>query len=53
MRDGSRKIVEVAELTGIREGRIEINSLFKYGDPELRGELVNREKMEMANLSIS
>lgn len=47
MRDGCRRIVEVAELAGMKNGEIQTNCLFRYGDDNVKGQLINREKMEL------
>ena len=55
MKDGSRKIVEIAEIVGFDGHDIVTNSLFIYEGDEKDGQLVNtgrrlqrREKIEMA-----
>ena len=43
MQDGSRKVMEIAELDGIRDGVIETNPLFRYvtGQDGITGRLEN------------
>lgn len=59
LRDKSRKVLEIAELSGIKDGEIELNVLYRFTETgekdgkiqgiwEKRGELVHREKWEMA-----
>ena len=48
MKDGSRKITEIAELTGIEEGKIKVNPLFRYGAGWTGNKMVKTEKLSMA-----
>lgn len=48
MRDGSRKIVEIAELCGIKEGAIELNMLFRHDTGWTGNKLIRTEKMQRA-----
>lgn len=62
LRDGSRKILEIVEVTGFKEGEIELHTLFRFeesdGDAQegvmgiLRkeGSLIHGNKLEMAGL---
>ena len=49
--DGKRKVLEIAELTGIKEGRIQVHSIFKYrsgkGLERVSDGVINREKLEL------
>lgn len=47
-RDGSRKIVEIAELYGIEGGKIKVNTLFKYGAGWTGNKIINSEKLGLA-----
>ena len=54
--DGSRKVLEIAEIQGIDDGKIVINSLFKY---KINNSLLstgnviqNKEKMELREIEI-
>lgn len=51
MRDGSRKVVEIAELAGIENGIIKVNSLFRLGQGKT-GTMLNREKLNMAGKNL-
>ena len=51
MRDGSRKVVERAELAGIENGIIKVNSLFRLGQGKT-GTMLNREKLNMAGKNL-
>lgn len=46
MRDGSRKVIEIAELAGVRDGIIEINSLYRINSGMTGNRLLHREKLE-------
>ncbi len=62
LRDGSRRILEIAEVDGIRDGEICLHSLFSFEEEEQdtggknrvrgslrrRGELLHREKLQAA-----
>ena len=52
LRDGSRKVLQIAEIGGCVNGEVEIRSLFAYDREEGRlkktGELKNREKLRAA-----
>lgn len=48
MKDGSRKILEIAELCAIDGGQIEVNPLFRYGTGWTGNKLMNDEKMKRA-----
>lgn len=48
MRDGSRKVVEIAELDGMREGRVAVNPLFRNGERIAGSRLIHREKLILA-----
>lgn len=59
LRDKSRKVLEITELSGIKDGEIELNVLYRFAETgekdgkiqgiwERRGELIHREKWEMA-----
>lgn len=48
MRDGSRKIMEIAELEGMKDGMIILNTLFRYGDEQTENKLIHREKLVLA-----
>lgn len=48
MRDGSRKIMEIAELDGMKDGMIILNTLFRYGDEQNENKLIHREKLILA-----
>ena len=48
MKDGSRKITEIAELTGMEEGKIKVNPLFRYSAGWTGNKMVKTEKLSMA-----
>lgn len=62
LRDGSRRVLEIAEVDGIRDGEICLHSLFSFEEEEQdtggknrvrgslrrRGELLHREKLQAA-----
>ncbi len=48
MRDGSRKVMEIAELEGMSDGEINTNCLFRYGKGLTGKKLVNTEKLLLA-----
>ena len=49
--DGSRKVLEIAEIEGVRDGEIEYNLLYKYrpskGLMPTGNHLINTEKLEL------
>ena len=49
--DGRRKVLEIAELTGIEGDRIKVHSIFKYrsgrGLERVSDGVINREKLEL------
>lgn len=52
MQDGSRRVMEIAELEGMNNGKIKTNSLYKYGRGKTGTELVHREKLELSGYSL-
>lgn len=38
LRDGSRKVLEISEITGIRDGQIQLSELFRFEEQEDRGD---------------
>lgn len=63
LRDRSRKLLEVAEVTGIQEGQITLSTLFRFqeegerngkiiGKWEKENEIANRQKFQMAGISV-
>lgn len=48
MRDGGRRVMEIAELEGMEEGRIKINPIFRLGKRIGKGELIHREKLRLS-----
>lgn len=52
LRDGSRRVMEIAELDGIEKGQIRINRLFKEGRRLEGSRLLHREKLVLAGLEI-
>lgn len=46
-RDGKRRVVEVAETEGIKDGKIRLNTIFEYNGRSLEktGRLINRQKL--------
>lgn len=48
MRDGSRKIMEIAELEGMKNGAIKLNTLFSYDGGWTGNKLLHREKLLLA-----
>ena len=53
--DGSRKILEIAEICGVENGEIKTNLLFKYrpmqGLIATGNGLINREKLELRGMN--
>jgi pilus assembly protein CpaF len=49
MRDGSRKIIEIAELDDVRKGQIQINSLYRLDCGMTGNRLLHREKLEIGD----
>ena len=51
LQDGSRKVVEIAELAGLRDGEIVINHLYEYdgknGLFRTKNDLVNKNKLRL------
>ncbi len=47
MRDGSRKVMEISEIMGIREGEIDLKTLFLFDGRNLvkKGELTHKDKL--------
>lgn len=45
MPDGSRKVMEIAELEGMENGIIKTNSIYKYGYGITNNRLIHREKL--------
>ena len=50
MRDGSRKVVEISELTEVSEGQIRTNCLYRADDGLTGNKLVHREKLETGDI---
>lgn len=48
MPDGSRKVMEIAELEGMENGIIKMNSLYKYGKGRTDNHLIHTEKLELS-----
>ena len=47
--DGSRRLLEISEITGMTTGQIAIHQLFELDDEDqmqMKGELVNRRKLK-------
>lgn len=51
MPDGSRKVMEIAELEGMENGIIKMNSLYKYGKGRTDNHLIHTEKLELSGYS--
>lgn len=51
MKDGSRKITEIAELTGMEGGNIKVNMLYSHERGRTENALENREKLELAGVT--
>lgn len=49
MRDGSRKVIEIAELDDVRKGQIQINSLYRLDCGMTGNRLLHREKLEIGD----
>ncbi|MBQ9016060.1 MAG: CpaF family protein [Firmicutes bacterium] len=47
MRDGSRRVTEIAELDCVRDGRIRTNSLYRHDTGLTGNPLIHREKLEV------
>lgn len=48
MKDGSRRVLEIAELEGLKDGKIKVNSLFKRGRRLADSKLLHCEKLYLA-----
>lgn len=48
MKDGKRKIMELAELCGMEEGHIKVNSLFRYDEGWTGNRMIYGDKMKNA-----
>ena len=53
MKDGSRKITEIAERTGMEGGNIKVNMLYSHERGRTENALENREKLELAGTDSS
>lgn len=51
MKDGSRKITEIAELTGMEGGNIKVNTLYSHERGRTENVMFNREKLELAGIT--
>lgn len=51
MKDGSRKITEIAELTGMEGGNIKVNMLYSHERGRTENALENREKLELTGMT--
>jgi pilus assembly protein CpaF len=49
MRDGSRKVIEIAELDDVRNGQIQTNSLYRLDCGMTGNHLLHREKLEIGD----
>ncbi|MBR0456713.1 MAG: CpaF family protein [Firmicutes bacterium] len=49
MRDGSRKVIEIAELDDVLDGQIQINSLYRLDCGMTGNRLLHREKLEIGD----
>ena len=49
MRDGSRKVIEIAELDDVRNGQIQMNSLYRLDCGMTGNRLLHREKLEIGD----
>ena len=49
MSDGSRKVIEIAELDDVRNGQIQINSLYRLDGGMTGNPLLHREKLEIGD----
>lgn len=52
MQDGSRKVMEIAELDGMKNGQININSLYRYGKGRTGNSLIHTEKLDLAGFTL-
>ena len=50
MRDGSRRVVEIAELTEVRDGQILTNCLYRVDCGMTGNRLIHREKLEIGDI---
>ena len=50
MRDGSRKVIEIAELDDVRNGQIQMNSLYRLDCGMTGNRLLHREKLEIGDI---
>ena len=47
-KDGRRRVMEISELTGMQDGVIQTNCLFRHDIGKTGNSLVHREKLELA-----
>lgn len=52
LQDGSRRIMEIAELNGMTDGRINVNSLYKFGTGRTGNALIHQDKLELAGFAL-
>jgi pilus assembly protein CpaF len=52
LQDGSRRIMEIAELNGITDGQINVNSLYKLGTGRTGNTLIHQDKLELAGFTL-
>jgi len=51
MRDGSRRVIEIAELDDVRDGQIRTNSLYRIDRGMTGSRLLHREKLEIGDVN--
>ena len=51
MRDGSRRVIEIAELDDVRDGQIRTNSLYRIDCGMTGSRLLHREKLEIGDVN--
>jgi len=52
LQDGSRRVMEIAELNGITDGRINVNSLYQYGTGRTGNTLIHQDKLDLAGFTL-
>ncbi len=52
MKDGSRKVIEIAELAGMSGGSIRTNSLYKHGEGMTGNRIMHREKLSEGDMDV-
>ncbi len=52
MKDGSRKVIEIAELAGMSEGTIQTSSLYRHSEGMTGNRIIHREKLSGGDIDV-